>query len=227
MSVRTGSSRVVFAWLGCATVLLSACLWGCKKGGKKTAAGPEGREEKTEHTGERSGKGNSDKYLMLDLADGVTMNFVLIPAGKFTMGSKLSAEEVAKRFRSRAEFHERERPQHQVTINKPYYMGITEVTQAQWEAVMTTRPWHRKISAKPGADHAASYISWHGATAFSAALSKKTGRTVRLPTEAEWEYACRAGTTTMYSFGDDPSKLGGPYLLSARGGTTWHRSLAQ
>ena len=134
----------------------------------------------------------------LDLGNGVTMKLALIPAGKFTMGSPDSEKDRDKD----------EGPQHQVTITKPFYMGATEVTQAQWKAVMDTQPWEGKTYAKAGADNAANYITWDDATAFCTALSKKAGRTVRLPTEAEWEYACRAGTTTAYCFGDDASKLG-------------------
>ena len=139
-----------------------------------------------------------EKTLTLTLGTGVTMRLVRIEAGKFTMGSPDSEKDRGKD----------ERPQHQVTITKPFYMGATEVTQAQWKAVMDTQPWEGKSYAKAGAEHAASYISWDDATAYCTALSKKTGRTVRLPTEAEWEYACRAGTTTAYSFGDDASRLG-------------------
>ena len=126
------------------------------------------------------------------------MKLVLIPPGKFLMGSPDTEKD---RFNN-------EGPQRQVAITKPFHMGVTQVTQAQFKAVMNTRPWDGQTAVKGGADHAASYISWNDAMAFCTALSKKTGRTVRLPTEAEWEYACRAGTTTAYSFGDDPSKLG-------------------
>jgi len=146
--------------------------------------------------------GNADKHiradLTLDLGPGVTMKFVRIEAGTFTMGSPPRESD---RFID-------EDPQRQVTITKPFYLGATEITQAQWKAVMNTQPWKGKTYAKAGTDNAASYISWNDATAFCTTLSKKTGRAVRLPTEAEWEYACRAGTTTAYSFGDDSSKLG-------------------
>ena len=115
------------------------------------------------------------------------MKLVHIEAGTFLMGSK---------HRSKSEG-----PQPEVTIDRPFYMGATEVTQARWQAVMNTQPWAGQDNVKPEADHAAaSFISWHDATAFCTALSAKTGRTVRLPTEGEWEYACRAGTTTVYSF---------------------------
>jgi formylglycine-generating enzyme required for sulfatase activity len=135
---------------------------------------------------------SSSKNLTLDLGKGVTMKLVLIPAGKFMMGSP-----------GKENGHRREEdPQRVVTISKPFYMGVTEVTQAQYEAVTGKTPSRFK-----GPDNPVETVSWDEAMAFCKAISDKTGRTVRLPTEAEWEYACRAGTTTAYYFGDDASKL--------------------
>jgi formylglycine-generating enzyme required for sulfatase activity len=118
-----------------------------------------------------------------DVGPGVTMKMILIPPGKFTRG------EGAYR--------------HEVTISKPFYMGVTEVTQAQYEAVMGKNPSEFK-----GATNPVEMVSWNDATAFCKKLSEKTRQAVRLPTEAEWEYACRAGAQTAFSFGDDPSALG-------------------
>ena len=174
------------------TSLLSLLLvTGCSGKGNEPTQG-KGRD------GTPAKKAESDKPLTLDLGDGVTMKFVRIEAGKFTMGSPESENDRDKD----------EGPQRQVTMSSPFYMGVTEVTQSQYKAVMGSQPWDGQTYAKAGADNAASYINWDEATAFCAALSKKTGRTVRLPTEAEWEYACRAGTTTAYGFGDDASNLG-------------------
>jgi len=156
-----------------------------------------GRECLTPPAGTPKSQGD-EKHLTLDLGDGVAMKLVHIPAGKFTMGSP----------KTETGRDDDEGPQRQVTITKPFYMGVTEVTQAQWTAVMNTRPWEGQKDAKTGAGNAASWMSWDDATAFCKASLKKTGRTVRLPTEAEWEYACRAGRAAMYSFGDDSSKLG-------------------
>jgi len=158
-----------------------------------------------------------DKEITLDLGGKATMKFTLLPAGEFMMGSKLSAEEVARRFapggatgvvRITAGDFTDEHPRRQVTISTPFYMGVMEVTRAQWKVLKHTQPWSGQSYTRDKADHAASYISWNDATEFCKALSKKTGRTVRLPTEAEWEYACRAGTTTAFNCGDDSSRLG-------------------
>jgi len=136
-------------------------------------------------------------FLRLDLGRGATMRLVLIPAGKFLMGSA----------KSEPGHKDNEGPQREVTISKPFYMGVCEVTQWQWRAVMGTSPWGNSASAKSGDNFAASYISWKKATKFCKALSKTTGRKVALPTEAQWEYACRAGSKMAFCFGDDASKL--------------------
>ena len=114
---------------------------------------------------------------------GVTARMVLIPAGNFMMGEG--------------------EDRHAVTISKPFYLGVTEVTQAQYEAVMGANPSEYKGATTP-----VECVSWDDAAEFCRKLSEKTGQTVRLPTEAEWEYACRAGTQTEFSFGADPSALG-------------------
>ncbi len=126
----------------------------------------------------------------------VGMEFKLIPAGKFMMGSPDTEQG-----------REDDEVRHEVTITRDYYIGITEVTQSQWQQIMGTIPWAGQKSVEEGKDNAASYISWNDAGEFCRNLSAQEGRTYRLPTEAEWEYACRGGTTTTYSFGDDASQL--------------------
>ena len=105
--------------------------------------------------------------------------------------------------------------QHRVKLTQPFYLGVHEVTQRQWQVLMGDEPWKRKDYVKVGSSYPATYISWDDATKFCKALTKQerlAGRitalqSYRLPTEAEWEYACRAGTTSAYSFGDNASKL--------------------
>ena len=122
-----------------------------------------------------------------DLGKGINLDMVLIPAGKFMMGSPAS-----EKGRSKVE------TQHEVTLTKPYYMGKYEVTQEQWEAVMGKNP-----SASKGAKLPVNQVSWEDCHEFIKKLNEKTNGEYRLPTEAEWEFACRAGTTTAYSFGDN------------------------
>jgi formylglycine-generating enzyme required for sulfatase activity len=124
------------------------------------------------------------------------MELVLIPPGKFRMGSPDSEQG-----RSADE------AQVDVTLTKSYYLGKTEVTQGQWRAVMGTTPWKGQDFMKDGADYPATHVTWDDAQAFCKKLSEKENAKYRLPTEAEWEYACRAGQTARFSFGDDASVL--------------------
>jgi formylglycine-generating enzyme required for sulfatase activity len=121
-----------------------------------------------------------------DLGNGVSLEMVAIPGGTFTMGSPSTEEERS----------DDESPQHQVTV-KPFSMGKFEVTQAQYQAIMGNNPSRFK-----GANRPVETVSWNDAVEFCQRLSKKTGRTYRLPSEAEWEYAARAGTTTPFYFGE-------------------------
>ena len=122
------------------------------------------------------------------------MALVWIPPGTFLMGSPESEEG-----RDRDEG-----PPHAVTISRGFWLGQNAVTQGQWEAVMGSNPSRFKEATRP-----VEQVSWNNVQAFIGKLNAAEGRAVyRLPTEAEWEYACRAGTTTRYSFGDDESPLG-------------------
>jgi formylglycine-generating enzyme required for sulfatase activity len=123
--------------------------------------------------------------------------FNKIPAGTFLMGSPETEE-------GRRDIE----TQHKVTITKAFYMQTTEFTQSQWKEVMGTETWKGKSYVKEGPNYAATYISWDDAVAYCKKLSEKESVTSRLPTEAEWEYACRAGTQTTWSFGDDEASLG-------------------
>lgn len=134
------------------------------------------------------------------------MKFVLIPAGSFKMGSGISHEATAKKYGGEAEWYKDENPQHKVKISKRFYLQTTEVTQGQWERVMGNNPSHFKDC---GEDCPVENVSWNDVQDFIKKLKdmEKTKK-YRLPTEAEWEYACRAGSTTAFSFGDEVSRLG-------------------
>jgi len=129
------------------------------------------------------------------VTNSVSMKLKRIKSGSFPMGSPV------RESRSAAY------PEHRVRIGNDFYIGVTEVTQGQWYAVMGTRPWSTRQFVEEGRDYPATWVSWNDAVSFCKRLSKKEGVTYRLPTEAEWEYACRGGTTTMYGFGDDESTL--------------------
>jgi formylglycine-generating enzyme required for sulfatase activity len=114
------------------------------------------------------------------------LRMVLVPAGSFTMGSP--PEEPGR---------EAQETQHEVRISRPFYLGRYEVTQAQWQAVDGTRPsWFSGC-----ADCPVERVSFHDVERFLAELDRRAGRPYRLPTEAEWEYACRAGTATPFATG--------------------------
>ena len=135
------------------------------------------------------------------LPGNVPLELVRIPAGSFQMGSPNTE-------RSRYDW---EGPVHTVTIAYDFYMGRYEVTQAQWLAVMGCSPGGYAWNFGQGDSYPVYYVSWDDAQAFITALNKhitNTGQgpaTVRLPSEAEWEYACRAGTNTRFYFGDSLS----------------------
>ena len=179
---------------------------------KRTVANRQGKLQTPELFGRITGDFNIAEVLTPlseEYTNSIGMTLKLIPAGEFMMGSSKSAEVLAKELAISAKFFEDEHPRHQVRITRPFYLGVTEVTQGQWEAVTGTSPWETGVFGKVrgGSDYPAMLISWEEAVEFCKKLSAKEGRTYRLPTEAEWEYACRAGSRTAYSFGDDPSEL--------------------
>ena len=130
-----------------------------------------------------------------EFTNSIGMRFVLIPAGEFTMGSN--------------EGRDNEKPPHKVRITRPFYLGVFPVTQAEYQAVTGQNPSH--FSDNPR--HPVAQVSWNDAVAFAQKLSQLTGElkrglTYRLPWEAEWEYACRAGSTGKWCYGDQASQLG-------------------
>ena len=136
--------------------------------------------------------------LALELGDGVKLEMVYIKPGTFVMGGENTWDN---------RFGCVEVPKHEVTITKGFYLGKYEVTQAQYDAMMGTKPGESPRdpsypATTPGG------VTVGKARKFCEKVCDITGRDVRLPTEAEWEYACRAGTTTEWFCGDDPAKLG-------------------
>ena len=131
----------------------------------------------------------------------VPLVLVRIPAGSFMMG----------RYPGEQDSYSNEDPQHPVTLSQDFYMGRYEVTKRQWQAVMGTMPWSGLLYVLNDLDSPAVYVSWNDAQSFITALNthitntSQGAATFRLPSEAEWEYACRAGTTTRFYWGDDPS----------------------
>jgi formylglycine-generating enzyme required for sulfatase activity len=134
------------------------------------------------------------RELTLDLGDGVKMEFVYIKPGAFAMGGENKAD---------GRFTCVEVPKHAVTVTKGFYLGKYEVTQAQYQAIMGSNPSRSTKAADCPVDN----VSWDEALKFCADLAYKSKRGVRLPTEAEWEYASRGGKDTKWFFGSDSAKL--------------------
>ena len=128
------------------------------------------------------------------LTDAIPLQMLLIPDGTFTMGSP----------DNEAERSVSEGPQHEVTLSQ-FFMSRYPITQTQWRAVVNLTQGNQELNPNPsnfkGDNHPVEQVSWHDATEFCTCLTQHTGRPYRLPTEAEWEYACRAGTTTPFHFG--------------------------
>lgn len=145
--------------------------------------------------------GDLPKYF----TNSIGMRFRLIPAGSFMMGSEYGRPN--------------EMPVHKVAISKPFYMGVYEVTKPQWQAVMGSNPCYFV-----GSYHCPVVnVSWGDVQWFIEKLNIKEGAyKYRLPTEAEWEYACRAGTRTDFSFGDDVARLGEYAWYDKNAGNTTH-----
>ncbi|MFH1303741.1 MAG: SUMF1/EgtB/PvdO family nonheme iron enzyme [Planctomycetota bacterium] len=172
----------------------------------------------------------------IKITNTLEMHFALIPAGKFMMGGGKSAAEIAKQFDTKPSYFEQEYPQHEVEISKPFYMGMQEVTIDDFKQFVKMTGYktdsERSGNGGTGWDeatkkfitrvpefnwiktgwlksefHPVVNVSWNDAVNFCEWLSQREKTKYRLPTEAEWEYACRAGTTSLYSHGDDVEGL--------------------
>ena len=177
-----------------ATQLCIACS---RKEEEELAAKKKAEEEaaaKKKAEEELAGGKRLCKSLPGTYTNSIGMEFVLVPPGVFLMGSPGSDEDVGGA----------EQPQHLVTISQPLYLGRYPVTQAQWQAVMGKNP-----SAFQGENRPVERVTWEDAQAFIRKLNAQEGHVrYRLPTEAEWEYACRAGSRKRYRFGDDAGLWG-------------------
>ena len=141
----------------------------------------------------RTGQGYIEP--LLEVGNALPLYMVLIPAGEFIMGSPTNE----------LQHQDTESPQHLVTVPQ-FFMGRYPITQAQWRVVAGLSPVKQKLAPEPSQfkdkdNHPVESVSWHDAIEFCARLERDTNRPYRLPTEAEWEYACRAGTTTPFYFG--------------------------
>jgi len=199
------------------------------------------------------------KDLTLDLGKGVTMEFVLIPAGEFMMGSKLTSREVVARYGGTEEHQYRgEHPRHKIRILSPFWLGKHEVTVAQFgrfveatgyktdaeeggqdsedgkkggQVLEAGKKWAwseeatwRDAGLEQSNDHPVVLVSWNDAMAMCRWLADESGLPVSLPTEAQWEYACRAGTTTVYWWGDEMDETGN--VANVANGNYWkHNSM--
>ena len=127
------------------------------------------------------------------LPGGVAIELLLVPPGEFWMGSRAEDPE-----------YDPLDPPVRVKLDDPFYIGKTSLTQAQWSALMAANPAHFPL----GGDFPIETVSWEECSKLCERLSTVCGKRVRLPSEAEWEYACRAGSETLYSFGDTSELLG-------------------
>jgi formylglycine-generating enzyme required for sulfatase activity len=175
----------------CRILLVISCvsLLGCGSSSERITDGQQGGMEAR----------SAGELLIVDLPNEEQIEFTWVPAGSFIRGS--SVAEIGRK--------EDEGPMHEVRISSGFYLGRHEVTQGEWIAVMETIPWLGEDFMQLNADHPAVYVNWPDAQAFVRALNAAANDSLyRLPTEAEWEYAARAGSAERWAMGDDEERLG-------------------
>jgi formylglycine-generating enzyme required for sulfatase activity len=185
----------------CIAVVVAGLVAGCGGAGEKTGPSQEQPAQK-----QPAADNSPLKSVVFDLGNGVKLEMVLIPAGEFIMGDDKGRGG--------------EKPAHRVKITKPFYLGKYEVTQEQWEAVMGNNPCKFKGPKNP-----VEQVPWDDCQKFLDKLNAKFGTQggkFALPTAAQWEYACRAGSTTKYCFGDDDIQLGEYAWYGKNSGNTTH-----
>jgi formylglycine-generating enzyme required for sulfatase activity/uncharacterized caspase-like protein len=162
------------------------------------------RERREQEEAKIKAEASLPKSFVEDLGNGVKLEMILIPKGSFMMGSVDGDND--------------EKPQHRVEITQEFYIGKYQITQGQWQAVTGNNPsWFQK-----GGDYPVERVSWDDCHEFLEKLNQKARKRYRLPSEAEWEYACRAGTTTRYYFGDDEKQLGEYVWFEGNSGSRTH-----
>ena len=155
------------------------------------------------------GATGSPQEITVNLPGDADMEMVWIEPGTFLMGTTEEQEQLLRNKGLWIDYIENEFPAHEVTISQGFWLGKYEVTQEQWVSVMGTQPWEGIARVQENPNHPAVDIMWEDWQKFIEKLNQAEGGEVyRLPTEAEWEYACRAGTNTLWSFGDDENQLG-------------------
>jgi len=198
---RAMAAAAVFVMaFGVCAIFVSAAWAAEKKAAKEAAAAATTTQV----------KGDPSKNYT-ETAGDVKMEMIWIPAGTFQMGSRMSPEDVVKKYGGGAgdeEYFQKEHPVHEVELDG-FWMGKFEVTNAQFRKF---RPSHASGEWEGrdlnGDNQPAVRVTWNNAKAFCEWLSEKTGKTYTLPTEAQWEYACRAGTETERYWGDDDETMG-------------------
>jgi formylglycine-generating enzyme required for sulfatase activity len=207
----------------CLTLTATATLLSCSCGASGNAAdspcaADEAGTMSAPGTGAAAGKAAKAETSAKEVVNSIGMKLMLIPKGEFSMGSA--------RGNPNADLDERQTP---VTITRDYYIGAFEVTQAQFQRVMGRNPSQFQGSRVQGSseNHPVERISWNDAVEFCERLSelpeeKAAGRVYRLPSEAEWEYACRAGSPDDYAFGNQTQLLGEYCWYAANSGGRTH-----
>lgn len=171
------------------------------------------RERRKQEEANRRAKNEQPKSFVEDLGNGVKLKMIFIPKGSFLMGSPDSDSDAS----------DSENPQHRVEITQSFYLGECQITQGQWQAVMGNNPSGFGTNWFANRDtHPVETVSWDDCQKFLTKLNQQTGKKYRLPTEVEWEYACRAGTQTRYYFGDNADQLGEYAWFDGNSGSKTH-----